>query len=30
MRIESMNEAEADEATKEMLRSGNAKRILGI
>lgn len=30
LRIESMNEAEADEPTKEMLRSGNAKRILGI
>jgi hypothetical protein len=30
LRIESMNEAEADEPTKEMLRSDNAKRILGI
>ena len=30
LRIESMTEAEADEPTKEMLRSGNAKRILGI
>jgi len=30
LRIESLNEAEADEATKEMLRSGNAKRVLGI
>jgi uncharacterized protein len=30
LRIESMNETEADEPTKEMLRSGNAKRILGI
>jgi predicted TIM-barrel fold metal-dependent hydrolase len=30
LRIESMSEAEADEPTKEMLRSGNAKRILGI
>ena len=30
LRIESLSEAEADERTKEMLRSGNAKRILGI
>jgi uncharacterized protein len=30
LRIESMSEAEADEPTKEMLRSGNARRILGI
>ena len=30
LRIESMSEAEADEQTKEMLRSGNAKRILGL
>ena len=30
LRIESMSEDEADEPTKEMLRSGNAKRILGI
>ena len=30
LRIESMSEAEADEATKELLRSGNAKRIIGI
>jgi uncharacterized protein len=30
LRIESMNTAEADEETKELLRSGNAKRILGI
>jgi uncharacterized protein len=30
LRIESLREAEADEATKEMLRSGNAKRILGV
>ena len=30
LRIESMSEAEADEATKELLRSGNAKRILGL
>jgi uncharacterized protein len=30
LRIESMSEAEADEPAKEMLRSGNAKRILGI
>jgi len=30
LRIESMNSAEADEETKELLRSGNAARILGI
>lgn len=30
LRIESLYESEADEATKEMLRSGNAKRILGL
>lgn len=30
LRIESLRPAEADEATKEMLRSGNAKRFLGI
>jgi predicted TIM-barrel fold metal-dependent hydrolase len=30
LRIESLSEAEADEATKELLRSGNAKRVLGI
>lgn len=30
LRIESMNSSEADEMTKELLRSGNAKRILGI
>jgi hypothetical protein len=30
LRIESMTEAEADGPTKEMLRSGNARRILGI
>jgi predicted TIM-barrel fold metal-dependent hydrolase len=30
LRIESMTEAEADEPTKEMLRSGNARRLLGI
>ena len=30
LRIESLRENEADEATKELLRSGNAKRILGI
>ncbi len=30
VRIESMPLTEADEATKDMLRSGNAKRILGI
>lgn len=30
LRIESMGEAEADEETRELIRSGNAKRILGI
>ena len=30
LRIESLRESEADEATKELLRAGNAKRILGI
>jgi len=30
LRIESMTTAEADEETKELLRSGNAKRIIGI
>jgi uncharacterized protein len=30
LRIESMNDTEADAATKELLRSGNAKRIIGI
>lgn len=30
LRIESMSEAEADESTKELLRSGNAKRIIGL
>ena len=30
LRIESMNTSEADEDTKELLRSGNAKRIIGI
>jgi predicted TIM-barrel fold metal-dependent hydrolase len=30
LRIESLRETEADEKTKELLRSGNAKRILGI
>lgn len=30
LRIESMNEEEADESTKELIRSGNAKRILGL
>jgi uncharacterized protein len=30
LRIESMNTAEADEETKELLRSGNAKKIIGI
>lgn len=30
LRIESLNETEADEVTKELLRSGNAKRILGM
>lgn len=30
LRIESLTEAEADEPTKELLRSGNAKRIIGL
>jgi len=30
LRIESLRDDEADEATKELLRSGNAKRMLGI
>jgi predicted TIM-barrel fold metal-dependent hydrolase len=30
LRVESLRDSEADEATKELLRSGNAKRILGI
>jgi predicted TIM-barrel fold metal-dependent hydrolase len=30
LRVESLREGEADEATRELLRSGNAKRILGI
>jgi predicted TIM-barrel fold metal-dependent hydrolase len=30
LRIESLRESEADEATMELLRSGNAKRILGL
>jgi uncharacterized protein len=30
LRIEYMNDAEADDTTKEMLRSGNARRIIGI
>jgi predicted TIM-barrel fold metal-dependent hydrolase len=30
LRIESMSDSEADEKTKEMIRSGNAKRTLGI
>jgi predicted TIM-barrel fold metal-dependent hydrolase len=30
LRIESLREDEADEATKELLRSGNAKRMLGM
>jgi uncharacterized protein len=30
LRVESLRENEADEATKELLRSGNAKRILAI
>ena len=30
LRIESLSEAEADETTKELLRSGNAKRFLGL
>lgn len=30
LRIESLRQAEADEKTKELLRSGNIKRILGV
>lgn len=30
LRIESLSEAEADNETKELLRSGNAKKILAI
>jgi uncharacterized protein len=30
LRIESLYESEADEETKELLRWGNAKRILGL
>ena len=30
LRIESLTKSEADEATKEMLRSGNASRMLGL
>ena len=30
LRIESLRESEADEKTKELLRSGNARRILEI
>jgi predicted TIM-barrel fold metal-dependent hydrolase len=30
LRVESLRAGEADEATKELLRSGNAKKILGI
>jgi hypothetical protein len=30
LRIESLRDTEADEKTKEMLRSGNAKRMLGL
>ena len=30
LRIEALRESEADEATKQLLRSGNARRILGI
>ena len=30
LRIEYMNDAEADEATKELIRSGNARRMLGM
>ncbi len=30
LRIESMSEDEADESTKELIRSGNARRILGM
>ena len=30
LRIEYMNDAEADEMTKELIRSGNAKRVIGL
>jgi predicted TIM-barrel fold metal-dependent hydrolase len=30
LRIEYMNDAEADELTKELIRSGNAKRVIGL
>jgi hypothetical protein len=30
LRIESMNDSEADETTKELLRSGNAKRLIRL
>jgi len=30
LRIESLRENEADEATKELIRSGNAKKMPGI
>jgi predicted TIM-barrel fold metal-dependent hydrolase len=30
LRIESLRESEADEATKEMIRSGNARKMLGM
>jgi hypothetical protein len=30
LRIEYMNSSEADDTTKELLRSGNAKRIIGV
>lgn len=30
LRVESLRDSEADEATKELIRSGNARRILGI
>jgi predicted TIM-barrel fold metal-dependent hydrolase len=30
LRIEYMNDSEADETTKELLRSGNARRVIGI
>jgi uncharacterized protein len=30
LRIEYMNDAEADETTKELIRSGNARRVIGV
>jgi predicted TIM-barrel fold metal-dependent hydrolase len=30
LRIEYMNDSEADETTKELLRSGNARRVIGV